>query len=131
MSWWKTIPFTAVLRHMLYQKNEPEVPQHFLVSSYTVEYGINQQKIFCGAHLDKTYIWVILYFKIDHFSPLKRNFHPFPALWPYFLVWNLLLSNSYHLLVQVRHARNLFFPLGTNDWAKSKPRCKKMQHFWK
>ena len=47
---------TAVLRHMLYQKNEPGVPQHFLVSSYTIEYGINQQKIFCGAHLEKYHI---------------------------------------------------------------------------
>ena len=105
---------------------------HYLRTYCTVEYGINQQKIFCGAHLEKTHIWVILYYKIDHFCPLKRNFHPFPALWPNFWVWNLLLSNFYHLLVHLRYARSLFITLGTNDWDKSKPRCKKYAaFFWK
>ena len=41
-------------------------------------------------------------------------------------------KSRYHLLVQVRHARSLFFHLDTNDWAKSKPRCKKYAvGFWK
>ena len=47
-------------------------------------------------------------------------------------VWNSLLPDFYHLLVQVRHARSLLFPLGTNDWAKIKPRSKKYPLcFWK
>ena len=36
-------------------------------------------------------------------------------------------KSRYHLLVQVRHARSLFFHL---DWAKSKPRCKKYEGFF-
>ena len=84
------------------------------------------------ANLEKTHIWVILYYKIYHFSPLKCNFHIFPAIWPNVWVWNSLLPSCNHLLVQVRHARSLFFSLHTNNWAKSKPRCKKyVVFFWK
>ena len=32
------------------------------------------------AHLEKTHIWVILCYKIDHFCPLKSNFHPFSVI---------------------------------------------------
>ena len=84
------------------------------------------------ADLEKTHIWVISYYKIYHFCPLKSNFHPFPAIWPNVWVSNSLLPSCYHLLVQVRHARSLFFPLGTNDWAKIKLRSKKYPLcFWK
>ena len=62
------------------------------------------------ADFEKTHISVILYYKIDHFCPLKSSFHPFPAIWPNVWVWNSLLLSYYHLLVQVRHARSLFFP---------------------
>ena len=84
------------------------------------------------ADLEKTHISVILYHKIDHFCPLKSNFHPFSAIWHNIWVWNCLLPSCYHLLVQVRHARSHFFLLGTNDWAKTKPKCKKYAiFFWK
>ena len=84
------------------------------------------------ALFEKTHFSVILYYKIDHFCPLKINFHTFPAIWPNVWVWNSLLPSFYHLLVQLRHARSLFFPLGTNDCAKIKPRCKKYAvGFWK
>ena len=47
--------------------------------------GIFQQKnhnieIILPADSEKTHISVILYYKIDHFCPLKSNFHPFPAI---------------------------------------------------
>ena len=123
---------TAVLRYLLCKKNEPELSLHFLVTSYDGQGHVYKRKIICGADLEKTYIWVILYYKIDHFCPLKINFHTFPAIWPNFWVWNSLLPSFYHLLVQLRHARSLFFPLSTNDFAKIKPRCKKYAvGFWK
>ena len=31
------------------------------------------------ADFEKTHISVILYYKIDHFCPLKSNFHTFPV----------------------------------------------------
>ena len=121
---------TAILRYLLCKKNEPELSLHFLVTSYDGQGHVYKRKIIRGADLEKTYIWVILYYKIDHFCPLKSNFHPFLAIWPNDWVWNSLLPGCYHLLVQVRLARSLFFPLGTNYWAKSKPRCKKYEGFF-
>ena len=112
------------------KKNEPELWLHFLVTSYDGQGHVYKRKIIRGADLEKTYIWVILYYKIDHFCPLKSNFHTFLAIWPNDWVWNSLLPGCYHLLVQVRLARSLFFPLGTNYWAKSKPRCKKYEGFF-
>ena len=74
---------TAVLRYLLCKKNEPELSLHFLVTSYDGQGHVYKRKIIRGADLEKTYIWVILYYKIDQFCPLKSNFHPFPAIWPY------------------------------------------------
>ena len=82
------------------------------------------------ANFEKTHISVILYYKIDHFCPLKSNFHSFSAIWPNVWIWNSLLPSFYHLLAQVRHAQSHFFPLGTNDWAKNKPRLKKFAVFF-
>ena len=124
------VHITAVLRYLLCKKNEPELSLHFLVTSYDGQGHVYKRKIIRGADLEKTYIWVILYYKIDHFCPLKSNFHTFLAIWPNDWVWNSLLPGCYHLLVQVRLARSLFFPLGTNYWAKSKPRCKKYAEFF-
>ena len=101
-------------------------------STYIGWYEIIKIISFCQTLFEKTHISVILYYKIDHFCPLKSNFHPFPAIWPNVWDWNSLLPSYYHLLVQVRHARSLLFPLGTNDWAKIKPRSKKYPLcFWK
>ena len=82
------------------------------------------------ADFEKTHISVILYYKIDHFCPLKSNFHSFSAIWPNVWIWNSLLPSFYHLLAQVRHAQSHLFPLGTNDWAKNKPRLKKFAVFF-
>ena len=133
IKWIVCKPFgTAVLRYLLCKKNEPELWLHFLVTSYDGQGHVYKRKIIRGADLEKTYIWVILYYKIDHFCPLKSNFHTFLAIWPNDWVWNSLLPGCYHLLVEVRLTRSLFFPLGTNYWAKSKPRCKKYEgFFWK
>ena len=61
--------------------------------------------------------------------PFKKQFSP---IWHNIWVWNCLLPSCYHLLVQVRHARSHFFPFGTNDWAKPKPKCQKYAlFFWK
>ena len=62
------------------------------------------------ADFEKTHISVILYYKIDHFCPLKTNFHPFSIIWTNIWVWDSLLPSCYHLLVQVRHVRSHFFP---------------------
>ena len=117
---------TAVLRYLLCKKNEPELSLHFLVTSYDGQGHVYKRKIIRGADLEKTYIWVILYYKIDQFCPLKSNFHPFPAIWPYDWVWNSLLPDFYHLLVQVINARSLFSPfwyqkkwLNTDLWPKN------------
>ena len=45
------------------------------------------------ADFEKTHISVILYYKIDHFCPLKSNFHPFSAIWPNVWVLNSLLPS--------------------------------------
>ena len=127
---WCMAPSLQSLDTYFAKKNEPELWLHFLVTSYDGQGHVYKRKIICGADLEKTYIWVILYYKIDHFCPLKSNFHTFLAIWPNDWVWNSLLPGCYHLLVQVRLARSLFFPLGTNYWAKSKPRCKKYEGFF-
>ena len=97
--------------------------------TYIWWYEIIKINLFSQALFEKTHISVILYYKIDHFCPLKSNFHSFSAIWPNVWIWNSLLPSFYHLLAQVRHAQSHFFPLGTNDWAKSKPRCKKYATF--
>ena len=79
-------------------------------STYIWWYEIIKIILFCQTLFEKTHISVILYYKIDHFCPLKSNFHPFPAIWPNVWVWNSLLTCCYHLLVQIRHARSLSFP---------------------
>ena len=110
----------------------PTDPTNNYENTYIGWYEIITINLFSQALFEKTHISVILYYKIDHFCPLKSNFHTFPAIWPNVWVWNSLLPSFYHLLVQLRHARSLFFPLGTNDCAKIKPRCKKYAvGFWK
>ena len=114
------------------KKNELAKPHINYESRAIMWYKIPNFEANKPADLEKTHISVILYYKIDHFCPLKSNFHPFPAIWPNVWDWNSLLPSYYHLLVQVRHARSLLFPLGTNDWAKIKPRSKKYPLcFWK
>ena len=78
--WAKIWEGTAVLRYLLCKKNEPELSLHFLVTSYDRQGHVYKRKIIRGADLEKTYIGVILYYKIDHFCPLKSNFHPFLAI---------------------------------------------------
>ena len=107
-------------------------PTNNYENTYIWWYETIKINLFCQTLFEKTHFSVILYYKIDHFCPLKSNFHTFPAIWPNVWVWNSLLPSFYHLLVQLRHARSLFFPLGTNDCAKIKPRCKKYAvGFWK
>ena len=84
-------------------------------NTYIWWYEIIKINLFSQPLFEKTHISVILYYKIDHFCPLKSNFHPFPAIWPNVWDWNSLLPSYYHLLVQVRHARSLLFPLGTKE----------------
>ena len=62
-------------------------------------------------------ISVVLYYEIGHFCPLK-------AIFTHFLPFDQMFGSGihyHHLLVQLRHVRSLFIPLGTNDWAKSNP----------
>ena len=99
-------------------------------NTYIWWYEIIKIILFCQTLFEKTHISVILYYKIDHFCPLKSNFHSFSAIWPNVWIWNSLLPSIYHLLAQVRHAQSHFFPLGTNDWAKNKPRLKKIAVFF-
>ena len=114
------------------KKNEIVKPHINYESRAIMWYKISNFEAKKPADLEKTHISVILYYKIDHFCPLKSNFHSFSAIWPNLWIWNSLLPSIYHLLAQVRHAQSHFFPLGTNDWAKSKPRCKKYAaFFWK
>ena len=47
---------TAVLRHLLCKKNEPELSLHFLVTSYDGQGHVYKRKIIRGADLEKTYI---------------------------------------------------------------------------
>ena len=118
---------TLAERFGRHQKNEPHINYE---SRAIIWYKIpifDEKK---QAHLEKTHIWVILCYKIDHFCPLKSNFHSFSAIWPNLWIWNSLLPSIYHLLAQVRHAQSHFFPLGTNDWAKNKPRLKKIAVFF-
>ena len=131
---WKSVvkTHTAAEWFGILKKNELAKPHINYESRAIMWYKIINFDEKKPADLEKTHISVILYYKIDHFCPLKSNFHPFPAIWPNVWVWNSLLPSYYHLLVQVRHARSLFFPLGTNDWAKIKPRSKKYPLcFWK
>ena len=110
----------------------PSNPTNNYENIYIWWHEIIKINLVSQALFEKTHFSVILYYKIDHFCPLKINFHTFPAIWPNVWVWNSLLPSFYHLLVQLRHARSLFFPLGTNDCAKIKPRCKKYAvGFWK
>ena len=88
----------------------PTDPTNNYENTYIWWYEIIKINLFSQALFEKTHISVILYYKIDHFCPLKSNFHTFPTIWPNVWVWNLLLLSYYHLLVQVRHARSLFFP---------------------
>ena len=84
------------------------------------------------ADLEKTHIWVILYYKMYHFCPLKSNFHPFSAIWSNIWVWNSLLPCCYHLLVQVRHTRSLFFPFWyQKEWLNTDFRLKMTLDFQK
>ena len=107
-------------------------PTNNYENTYIWWYEIIKIILFCQTLFEKTHISVILYNKIDQFCPLKSSFHQFFGIWPNVWVCNSLLPSCYHLLVQVRHARSLFFPLGTNDWAKIKPRSKKYPLcFWK
>ena len=49
----KEIPamqITAVLRHILLKKKEPEVSLHFLDTSYIWQHRISNKKMICGAH---------------------------------------------------------------------------------
>ena len=80
---------------------------------------------FCQTLFEKTHFSVILYYKIDHFCPLKSNFHTFPAIWSNIWVWNSLLPCCYHLLVQVWHTRSLFFPFWyQKEWLNTDFRLK-------
>ena len=88
----------------------PMDPTNNYENTYIWWYEIIKINLFCQTLFEKTHISVILYYKIDHFCPLKSNFHPFPAIWPNVWVWNSLLASCYHLLVQIRHARSLSFP---------------------
>ena len=107
-------------------------PTNIYENTYIWWYETIKINWFCQTLFEKTHFSVILYYKIDHFCPLKSNFHTFHTIWPNVWVWNSLLPSYYHLLVQVRHSRRLFFPLGTNDWARIKPRSKKYPLcFWK
>ena len=112
------------------KKNELAKPHINYESRAIMWYKIPNFEAKKPADLEKTHISVILYYKIDHFCPLKSNFHSFSAIWPNVWIWNSLLPSFYHLLAQVRHAQSHFFPLGTNDWAKNKPRLKKIAVFF-
>ena len=121
---------------------KPEVYPHLVLTEiemkimkihkYIWSYENIKINLFFRALIEKTHILVIPYCKIDHFCPLISSFHPFFGIWPNVWVWNSLLPSFYHLLVQLRHARSLFFPLGTNDLEEIKPRCRKYAVcFWK
>ena len=88
----------------------PTNPTHNYENIYIWWHEIIKINLVSQALFEKTHFSVILYYKIDHFCPLKSNFHPFPAIWPNVWVWNSLLPSCYHLLVQIRHARSLSFP---------------------
>ena len=81
-------------------------PTNNYESTYIWWYEIIKIILFCQTLFEKTHISVILYYKIDQFCPLKSSFHQFFGIWPNVWVCNSLL----HSLVQVRHARSLFFP---------------------
>ena len=128
----KLFKHTAAEWYGIHKKNELAKPRINYESRTIMWYKTPNFEWKKQADFEKTHISVILYYKIDHFCPLKSNFHSFSAIWPNVWVWNSLLLSYYHLLVQVRHARSLLFPLGTNDWAKIKPRSKKYPLcFWK
>ena len=71
-----------------------------------------------------------LYNKSQYIYATTFSHLSFSAIWPNVWIWNSLLPSIYHLLAQVRHAQSHFFPLGTNDWAKNKPRLKKIAVFF-
>ena len=121
---------TSAKRFSRHQKNELAKPHINYESRTIMWYKIPNFEGKKPADFEKTHISVILYYKIDHFCPLKSNFHSFSAIWPNLWIWNSLLPSIYHLLAQVRHAQSHFFPLGTNDWAKNKPRLKKIAVFF-
>ena len=127
----KTLPHLAPTENRLKFFDRTD-PTNNYENTYIWWYETIKINWFCQTLFEKTHFSVILYYKIGHFCPLKSNFHTFPAIWPNVWVWNWLLPSFYHLLVQLRHARSLFFPLSTNDCAKIKPRCKKYAvGFWK
>ena len=130
LSWASPSIFYRYLPHLPLTENRlkffvPSNPTNNYENIYIWWHEIIKINLVSQALFEKTHFSVILYYKIDHFCPLKINFHTFPAIWPNVWVWNSLLPSFYHLLVQLRHARSLFFPLDTNDCAKIKPRCKK------
>ena len=121
---------TAAEWYGIHKKNELAKPRINYESRTIMWYKTPNFEWKKQADFEKTHISVILYYKIDHFCPLKSNFHSFSAIWPNLWIWNSLLPSIYHLLAQVRHAQSHFFPLGTNDWAKNKPRLKKIAVFF-
>ena len=121
---------TSAERYGIHKKNELAKPRINYESRTIMWYKTPNFEWKKQADFEKTHISVILYYKIDHFCPLKSNFHSFSAIWPNLWIWNSLLPSIYHLLAQVRHAQSHFFPLGTNDWAKNKPRLKKIAVFF-
>ena len=100
-------------------------PTKNYVNTYIWWYENINTNLFSQPFFEKTHTSVILYFKIDNFCPLKSNFHPFLDIWPNVWVWNSLLPSCYHLLVQVRHTRSLFFPFWyQKEWLNTDFRLK-------
>ena len=110
ISYWPQATHTSAKWYGIHKKNELAKPRMNYESWTIMWYKTPNFEGKKPADFEETYISVILYYKIDHFCPLKSNFQPFPAIWPNVWVWNSQLLSYYHFLAQLRHARSLFFP---------------------